>query len=85
MVVISVWCGDRSCVTKIYIYLLALHFPPRVVTTSPGGGETVFIQTVVAAAVCYVPGRNNVADGAAGAGMVDAVDGALQNPDGAAL
>ena len=67
---------------KKCLHLLVLHFPPLIVTTNPGSGETGLLQTVVAAAVCSVPGRETVADRA---GMVAAVGGALQNPAGAAL
>ena len=50
-------------------------FPPLIVTTSPGGGETDWLQNVVSVAVCSVPGRDNVSDGD---GMVTAVDVALK-------
>ena len=70
---------------KTFLHLLALHFPPLIVTTRPGGGATGFLQTVVVAVLCYVPGRDTVAAGAAGDGMVDGVGGALQTPDGAEL
>ena len=52
-------------------------FPPLIVTTNPGGDEPGLLQTLVAAVVCSVPGRDNVAAGAAGDGMVAAVGGAL--------
>ena len=63
------------------LHLLVLHFPPLIVTTSPGGGEIGFLQTVVDVAVCSVPGRDTVA---AGAGMVAAVGVVLQTPVGSA-
>ena len=65
---------------KKFLHLLVLHFPPLNITTIPGGGETGFLQTVVAVDMCYVPGRNTVASGA---GIVSAVGGALQTPVGA--
>ena len=68
-----------------YLHLLVLHFPPLVVTTNPGGGETGLIQTVVADSVCSVPGRDTVVSVDAGAGMVAAIGGSLQTPAGAAL
>ena len=58
---------------KTFLHLLVLDFPPLIVTTSPGGGETGFLQTVVAAAVCSVPYRYNFVTGAAGYGVVAAV------------
>ena len=67
---------------KKFLYLLVLHFPPLIVTTIPGDGETGLIQAMVAVAVCSVPGRDTVADGS---GMVSVVGGALQTPIGAAL
>ena len=66
---------------KKFLYLLVLHFLPLIVTTIPGGGETGLLQTVVAVAVCSVPGIGTVADGD---GRVSAVGGALKNPVGAA-
>ena len=66
------------CVAKSFLHLLVRHFPPLVVTTSPGGGEIGLLQTVVYVAVCSVPIRNTVAAGAYEAGMVDAVDVSLQ-------
>ena len=67
------------------LHLLVLHFPPLIITNNPGGGETGLLQTVVAAAVCYVTGRNTVTDGDAGDDTVAAVGGSLQTPTGAAL
>ena len=67
---------------KKLLHLLVLHFPPLIVTTNPGSGETGLLQTVVAAAVRSAPGRKSVADRA---GMVAAVGGSLQTPAGAAL
>ena len=58
-----------------FLHLLVLHFPPLFVTISPSGGETDWLQTVVAVSGYSVPGRNNVA---AGVGMVDAVGVVLQ-------
>ena len=52
-------------------------FLPLIVRTNPGGDEIGLLQTVVAADVCYVPGRDTVATGDAGAGMVAAVFGTL--------
>ena len=60
-------------VSQKYLHLLVLHFPPLVVTTNPGGGETGLIQTVVADSVCSVPGRDTVVSVDAGAGMVAAI------------
>ena len=54
---------------KKHLHLLVLHFPPLIVTTSPGGGETGLLQTLVAVAMCSVPGLNTVA---AGSGIVSA-------------
>ena len=56
-------------------------FPPLIVTTSPGGGETDWLQTVVAFAVCYVPGIDTVATGDS---IVAGVGVALQNLVGTA-
>ena len=56
-------------------------FLPLIVTTRPGGGETDWLQNVVAVAVCSVPERDNVS---AGDGMVTSVDVALKNLVGAA-
>ena len=67
---------------KTFFHLLVLYFPPLIVTTSPGGGETGLIQTVVSADMCSVPCRNNIDAVAAVAGMVDVVGGATA---GAAL
>ena len=72
-------------VSQKYLHLLVLHFPPLVVTTNPGGGETGLIQTVVAASVCSVPGLNTVDDWDSGYSMVAAAGGALQTPAGSAL
>ena len=55
------------------------------VTTGPGGGATGFVQTVVSAAVCSFPGRDTVATGSTGDGMVAAVSGDFQTPSGTAL
>ena len=70
---------------KKFLHLLVQHFPPLIVTTIPGGGETGLFQTVVAAAVCSVPCHNTVSDGAVGDGMVATVCGALKHCAGAAL
>ena len=67
---------------KKLLHLLVLHFPPLIVTTNPGSGETGLLQTVVAAALCSVFSHNTVA---VGDDMVDAVGGALQTPSGSAL
>ena len=67
------------------LHLLVLYFPPLIVTTNPVGGETDFLQTVVAVAVCSVPSHDTVADGAAGDGIVAAVGESLQNTSGASL
>ena len=76
---VSVLCQKR------FLHLLVLHFPPLTVTINPGGGEKGLLHTVIAAAVCYVPGRYTVADGDAGDVMVAAVIRSLQTPAGAAL
>ena len=34
-------------VSQLFLHLIILHFPPLFVTTSPGGGETYCLQTVV--------------------------------------
>ena len=68
-------------VSQKKLHLLVPHFPPLIVTTSPVGGETGSLQTVVSVAMCYFPGHNSVADGA---GMVASVGVSLQNPVGAA-
>ena len=60
---------------KKVLDLLVLHFLPLIVTTSPGGGDTDFLQTVVDVAACSFPGRNTVA---AGTDTVDAVGVALK-------
>ena len=70
---------------KRFLHLLALHFPSLIFTTNPGGGETGLLQTLVAAAVCSVPGHNTVAAGADRSGMVDVVVGALKTTSDAAL
>ena len=70
---------------KMFLHLLVLHFPPLIVTTNPGGGETGLLQTVVADAVCSVPGCNTVSVGAYGAVMVAAISGALQTSAGASF
>ena len=67
---------------KKCLHLPVLHSPPLIVATSPGGGETGLLQTVVVTAVVSVLCRNTVA---AGAGMVADVGGALQTPAGSAL
>ena len=46
VVFISNWDGDQSCVTE-KLQLVVLHFLPLFFTTSPGGSETYFLQTVV--------------------------------------
>ena len=51
----------------------------------PGSGKRGWFQTVVAATLCSVTGRNIVSAGAAGSVMVVAVGGALQTPAGDAL
>ena len=68
--------------SQFVLHLPVLHFLPLIVTTNPGVGDTGLLQTVVAAAVCYVPGRDIVASGAAMDGMVAAVGGALKNTTG---
>ena len=67
---------------KKHLHLLVLHFPPLIVTTSPGGGERSLLQTVAVADLRSVLCRNTVS---AGAGIVAAFGGALQTPSGAAL
>ena len=62
---------------KTFLHLLVLNFPPPIVTTNPGGGETGFIQTVVAASVCSVPYHDTFDDGDYGACMVAAIGGSL--------
>ena len=62
---------------KTFLHLLVLHFSPLIVTTNPGGGETVLLQTVVYASVCSVPVHDTVAVGDAGYGMVADVGGYL--------
>ena len=62
---------------KKFLHLLVLHFPPLVVTTNSGGGETDLLQIVINFAVCSVPGRDTFSTGA---GMVSAVGVALQTP-----
>ena len=69
---------------KNKLHLPVLYFPPLIIRTSPGGGAIGLLQTVVAAAVCSVPGRDTVASGAAEAGMVADVGGVLQITVGAA-
>ena len=66
---------------KTFLHLLVLHFPPLFVTTIPGGGDTYWLQPVVAVAECSFHSRNTVA---AGVGMVDSVGVDLQNLVGAA-
>ena len=63
---------------KKCIHLLVLHSPPLIFKISLGGGETGLLQTVVADAVCSVPGCYTVSVGAYGAVMVAAISGALQ-------
>ena len=70
---------------KHFSHLLVLHFLSLIVITNPGGGDTGLLQTVVDAAVCSFPRRNTVDDGYSGDGMVAAVGGALQTPDGTEL
>ena len=70
---------------KRFLHLLVLHFQPLIVTTSPGGGETCLLQTVVAASVCSILGRNTVSAGANGSGMVASVGGSLKIPYAAVL
>ena len=62
---------------KTFLHLLVLNFPPPIVTTNPGGGDTGFIQTVVAASVCSLPYHDTVDGGASGAGMVADIGGSL--------
>ena len=71
--------------SQYFSHLLVLYFPPLIVTTNPGGGETGFIQTVVAASVCSILGRNTVSAGANGSGMVASVGGSLKTPYAAVL
>ena len=68
-----------------HLHLLVLHFPPLIVTTNPGGGETVLLQTVVTADFCSVPSLDTVSVVASGDGMVSAVGGDFKTPAGAAL
>ena len=70
---------------KNKLHLLVLHFLPLVVTNNPGGDETGLIRTMVAAAVCSVPGHNTVSAGADGAGLVSAVGVSLKTPSGSVL
>ena len=70
---------------KQFLNLLVLHFLSLIVITNPDGGYTGLLQTVVADSVCSVPGRDTVVSVDAGAGMVAAVGGALQTPDGTEL
>ena len=65
---------------KKFLHLLVLHFPPLVVTTNSGGGETGLLQTVVADAVYSAPVRDTVDIGFSGDGMDAAVGGALKTP-----
>ena len=67
------------------LHLLVLHFPPLIVTTSPGGGDIGLLKDVVASAVSSFPGRDTVDDEAAGDDMVAAVGGSLKTPAVAAL
>ena len=67
---------------KKFLHLLVLHFPPLIVTTISGAGDTDLFQTVVAVSVCSIPCLNTVA---AGSGIVDDVGGYFQTPIGAAL
>ena len=60
------------------LHLLVLYFPPLIVTTSPGGGGIGLLKNVVASAVCSFPGRDTVADEAAGYDMVAAVGGSCK-------
>ena len=62
---------------KKFLHLFVLHCLPRITTTSPGGGTTGLLQSIVAAAVCSIPGRNTVDYGVSGVGMVAAFGGAL--------
>ena len=66
---------------KKLLHLLVIHFPPLIVTTSPGGGEMYFFQTVVAVDVCSVPVCDTVAPEAI---MVASVGVDFQTPVGAA-
>ena len=50
-------------------------FSPLFVTSNPGGGDTCFLQTVVAAAECSVHRRDTDADGF---GTIAAVNFSLQ-------
>ena len=70
---------------KQFLNLLVLHFLSLIVITNPDGGYTGLLQTVVAAAVCFVSRYNTVDDGYYEDGMVAAVGGALQTPDGTEL
>ena len=63
-----------------HLHLLVLHFPPLIVTTSPGGGDTYWLQTVVSVDVCSIPSRDTVANRV---GLVDAVGVALKHSVGA--
>ena len=70
---------------KKFLHLLVLHFPPLIFKTSPGGGNTGLLQTVVSTALCYIPCRDTFADGDSGSGTVAAVGGALKTTASAAL
>ena len=48
---------------KRFLHLPVIYFYPLIVTTRLSDGETDFLQTLVAVAVCSVPVRDNVADG----------------------
>ena len=74
--------GNPLGVSQKVLHLLVLHFPLLVITTSPGGGETGLLQTVVSFAVCSIPGRDTVAAGAAESSVVTDVGGTLQTPAG---
>ena len=63
------------------LHLIVLHFPPLFFTTSPGGGETYCLKTVVFVAQCYFHGSNTVV---AGVGTVAATGVVLRTLVGAA-
>ena len=60
-------------------------FLPLIVTTNPDGGETGFLQTVVAAVICYVPGCDTFYSGDSRYVMVSDVGVSLQTPAGSEL
>ena len=61
---------------NVFTFTCSKFFVPDC-QTNPGGGDTGFIQTVVAASVCSVPYHDTVDGVASGAGMVAAIGGSL--------